>query len=565
MRVLLFSMILMVLLPCIVKCGQRLCSDDETVCTVGLCNVTDCKLCSDKDARCTTESETEPIPQTLPQSTAHLYLEYRGAPVALTSAMFSRYQRLSRLVLSGNISSLGPGTFNLPALSQLSIQNTLISQLPYDAFLVHSPLKSLILSFNRLRSIPYGAFAYMKRLKSIDLSYNPIEICDGLDNSTIGYEFQRLPLLQELNLAGLGDSRCKTLSSIFFQPIKQLKELNLTESKLLLGNQTVLSELSHLTTLSIGNIEPYRSCPAKAVEFFTNLPTSLKLIYAHGWRTLLPITKDCILSENSFSGMSHLRINQLDFSFCDRVIGDTLKAASFTGLQQSLTELTLSWTRTTTIEYGALQPLKKLSTLRLSGNQLGPARFDLFPANFTSNLKTLALDYLGIRHESISPYDASHLLVTSPQLKVLSFNGNFLTEVPNLIPVTSTQKSKMVDLRLDNNILSTIDEQSFQELCEFMPHLSIFSVRKNNIKLVAGFCTSLETLYISDNHLGQEFQTANLITISKLKNLAALDISRNGITEFPEFLTADMAHLTHLMLAGNAQSLRFKQQLVKHS
>lgn len=537
-----------------VQAVQRLCSDDETLCTVGLCNITSCSICTEHRAVCATTSSSEPIPQNLLSSTRHLRVEYNGQPVKLVEEMFANYPELYDIQLSGNILSIASETFQHTRLSSLEIKNTRISQL--QLLLMKEPrsqLRYLSLSKNRLVEFPFDLFVRAKHLINLDLSYNPINICEGGINSTIGEGFRKLPSLQTLNLAGLGNSKCENIGPHFFDPLWQVTTLNLSESQLLQGDQTILSKLPRLQNLMINNIEPFRSCPAKANKLLHNLPINLRQLHANGWRSSEVTTRECELNETSFEGLDNHEVSGLYFASGDHFIGDTLRASTFKASRGHLDELDLGWTRIAYIEDGALAIMKRLSYLSLEGNQLGSGRFNLYPANTISNLKSLKLNYIGIRYESIDRYDVSHFFLTSPHLEELYLNGNFLNKLPNFRPNITTfpvTKSAMSKLTLDDNELTLLPEPQLSVMCGFMPELQIFSAERNGITNIAGICISLLRLFLNDNFLGA-CQSENFIAISKLKKLYTLELSRNGLTEIPEYLTDGMTNLSQIMLAGN--------------
>ena len=70
---------------------QRLCEEQETLCTVGLCATPTCDECNNKRSICHPTDPSETIPQTLPNNTLHILIYYRGPSVDHDMNMFKMF------------------------------------------------------------------------------------------------------------------------------------------------------------------------------------------------------------------------------------------------------------------------------------------------------------------------------------------------------------------------------------------------------------------------------------------------------------------------------------------
>ena len=223
----------------------RLCEQQQTPCTVGLCETAECGICSKGFAECRTSNGTQPIPQTLPPKTEEMLLYYSGSPVGIFKSMFKRYIDLSNVTLYGNFSFLLPETFSQHRfLHFFTLKHSLVSFLPDNLFHDFSRLVELVLPRNQFTSIPDDIFHLHKKITTLDFSHNPIDICRM---TTIGEGFRRLPVLSEVQLAGLGASGNQTCSmdDIFLAPLGHITNLflDLSESHILHRNGKLLLPL----------------------------------------------------------------------------------------------------------------------------------------------------------------------------------------------------------------------------------------------------------------------------------------------------------------------------------
>lgn len=542
------------------------CSGDVENCVVGLCNVTDCTVCARRVAVCNTKSSKEPVPQTLPIYTDNITLTYVGAtPIQLTLDMFERYIHLHYIKVSGNIVSIAPMTFTLMAsLEKLTITNTKIDGIPFDAFSDGNKLRFLVAPYNNFTQIPYHLFGRIKRLSHLDLSYNPIQICDE-SNQTLGEQFNHFSYLDTVILSGLGDGRCRYLPDDFFMPMREIRVLDLSESKLLLGSPKILRPLRHLAELHINKLEPYKTCPSKVAVILAHLPPSLKILHAQGWRSSSKLNQNCMLNESHLESLRQMNISLIDFSESDWILGGLIKHQFFYNMT-SLKSLQLSWIRVSSIEAEAFQSLSQLSSLTLNGNQIGPRRLRLFGSGKTSQLKALALNNMGILHDEDQPYDMQHLLQESPLLVELFLNSNFLTRLPSFTSKNSTKPEiyyNMIKLAIDDNELKDLSAIEMAEMCDAMPNLLYFSAQQNSIVDVTGICSTLRKLDLDGNDLGRN-EISNFVAMRRLHHLIELSLANNGIQNLIPDLVQDMVNLTSFLAGGNSiQSL--PQQFFKNN
>lgn len=536
---------------CVTNSYRSSCAGGVEHCVVGLCNVLDCSVCEKFNAVCNSISSGEPVPQTLSNLTETMTLTYDGAvAIQLTPNMFNRYPHIQDLNISGNIIGISPMTFaGVPSLERLTIMNTKIQDIPFDTFREGARLRKLVLSHNNFSQIPYHLFGKIKKLEHLDLSYNPIQICDGT-NRTIGEQFSHFSYLSTVKLAGLGDERCASLPDRFLSPMKEIQDLDLSESRLLIGNPKLLLPLNHLSTLHLSNLEPYKHCPSKIAAVFGNMPAKVNTLILRGWRGESILEQHCFLNETSLAPLKKMKISFIDFSESDWIIGGHLRRELFAGFS-SLKTLFLSWTRLNLIDPGAFQDLLRLTTLSLKGNQLGPRKVDLYGSS-ASQLISLSISNIGILHEKEHPYNVQHMLYQSLTLKEIFFNGNLLTRLPSFTDknISKTHNS-LLKLSFDDNMLSELSSSEMEDVCAVMPNLRELSAQRNRIFDVTGLCSTLHKLVLDNNDLGSNSEM-NLAAVKKLTRLSVLSLNSNGIDQLSNDLVQDMKNLTTFLAADNA-------------
>ena len=534
---------------------QKLCDEYETECiTFGLCSIPECKQCTNQAANCITSNKTQPIPHTLPQDLQWLTLNYRGSIIHLDRNMFADLTDLTVLKLSGNISSIQPGTFQMHhQLNLLRVSNTHITGLP--DYLFPDPsfnrMHTLEIPNNKLTYPPQNVFHLLKHVSTMDLSYNPLQLCNV---QSIGEEFRKLSQLQSLSLAGVGresHSRCN-ISVNLLAPLSKLVALDLSESHILQNNEHLISSLNSLRALTINNMDWYKSCPARANVLFRNLPATIDTINAQSWKTDQRISKECVLNSTSFASFHKLKKISLNFRYSDGIIGDSITYDLFAGLP--LTQLDLGWCRITYIEDGVFDSVPHLSRLGLEGNQLGVRKFKLFSSVSKGyQLKDINLGNAGLFSDQSLQYGIGDILQISPSVSQLNLDDNRMEILPNFAGTHQINRNtyyKTTALHLNGNFIKYLSKNITKGLCSIMPHLEILSAKNNQIMDITGLCHSIWMLDLSDNRIGQSSEM-NLQALKPLKNLSRLVMPRNGIRKLPSDMVKLMPRLKSFMMAGN--------------
>ncbi|MEQ2160630.1 Leucine-rich repeat transmembrane protein flrt3, partial [Goodea atripinnis] len=210
---------------------------------------------------------------------------------------------------------------------------------------------------------------------------------------------------------------------------------------------------------------------------------------------------------------------------------------------------------------------------------------DEFPTNLPLRLKELHLQENNIRmitHASLAqiPYieelhldDNSVSAVSieegafrdSTYLRLLFLSRNHLSTIPTGLPMS------IEELRFDDNRISSISEQSLQDLINLkrlildgnllnnrgigevafinLINLTELSLVRNSLTSPPANLpgTSLEKLHLQDNHINRVPPGA----FAFLRQLYRLDLSGNNLSSLPQGVFEDLDNLTHLMLRNN--------------
>jgi len=227
-----------------------------------------------------------------------------------------------------------------------------------------------------------------------------------------------------------------------------------------------------------------------------------------------------------------------------------------------------------------LQRLSNVEKIYLYCNNL-----DEFPANLPLGVKELHLQENNIRmitHTSLAqiPYieelhldDNSVSAVSieegafrdSNHLRLLFLSRNHLSTIPSGLPMA------IEELRFDDNRISSISEQSLQDLINLkrlvldgnllnnrgigemafmnLINLTELSLMRNSLTSPPANLpgTSLEKLQLQDNHINRVPPGA----FAFLRQLYRLDLSGNNLSSLPQGVFEDLDNLTQLLLRNN--------------
>ncbi|XP_029786791.1 toll-like receptor 7 isoform X2 [Suricata suricatta] len=295
--------------------------------------------------------------------------------------------------------------------------------------------------------------------QALDLSRNNIFFIKSSD-------FQHLSFLKCLNLSG--NSIGQTLNGSEFQPLVELKYLDVSNNRLDLLYSTAFEELHNLEILDISSNSHYFQ--SEGITHMLNFTKNLKVL-----KKLMMNNNDISMSTSRTMESESLRIlefrgNHLDVLWRD---GDNrylkffknllnleeldisenslsfLPSGVFDGMPPKLKTLSLVKNGLKTFSWGRLQHLKNLETLDLSYNELKTVPDRLY--NCSRSLKKLILKYNQIRHLT------KHFLQDAFQLRYLDLSSNKI----QIIQKTSFPENVLNNLEMlllhHNRFLCTCD------------------------------------------------------------------------------------------------------------
>jgi len=211
---------------------------------------------------------------------------------------------------------------------------------------------------------------------------------------------------------------------------------------------------------------------------------------------------------------------------------------AFVGLEDQLTALGLPGNQLTRVPVQALSPLKQLSRLDLSGNQL-PSLLAL-PS-------LPALEFLALQGNQITVL-AAGVFQAVPHLRTLQLAANQLT-AGAIYQYNLQHLSYLASLDLSSNLLEgSLSPPSFDL---FPPNLRTLDLSLNSISRLASNTfiplSRLTRLSLEGNAVEKVEDGA----FSGLLSLTSLDLSHNSIVTLATDSLAGLPSLTHLNLAHN--------------
>ncbi|XP_059140379.1 toll-like receptor 4 [Physella acuta] len=475
------------------------------------------------------------VPDNLPVTITTLLL-YNNSLATLVNNTFTRYPRLTNLVLSKNqIKKMELGCFNgLEKLLHLNLRFCNLSMSPGSFKTgVFSPLKSLrILILNKnakdsdvVKEYPDQALADLKNLEALFI--------DGLKNKTFGLGFLNMTRLRNLTLAGFTQGFCKLqgLTQETFVNLAQIVSLNISDCSM--QGQF----MSSLTFASLPNLQ--------VLDLSYN--PQLNLIHfqeiACGFRN---------------SNLTHLYVNAIEGRFNEGVkitsnmvkcLPKSLKSIEartngfyyidvgvFETLPETIESIDVSDNRFVFGKYlENLVQLKNLRVLKLNG---GTFVYNL-PRNYPKDQQR---DY-------VSRNSSEYLVLPlPPKLKHLEMNIASLNYVMSKFQINASNSLENLFLNLNYFPRLKGPVTGLSHIKKFM--LRDCSIETIDAKFFNNFPT-LETLDLGYNELKSYFITENRKIFKSLHMLKTLDITNNRITRFDFDIFYGLFSLKNLLLNNN--------------
>ncbi len=412
----------------------------------------------------------------------------------------------------------------------------------YGAFNKH--LHELTIQYCKIKYVPSTSFKSFKNLKSLTLQTH------NADWSTINLElhaetFSGLSELRRLNLA---DNNLWTVPSGVFCPLFSLKYLNLSKNHLNDVSQVGFSENSAAeynsgdNDLFTGSPQPTSSSTTKSCNTGVE---QLDLSY----NNLISIPNNCFSALRSLNFL-HLDSNQLT------ILDDN----SFAGLEK-LQFLNITNNRLIALPPELFEKTKELKRLYIGNNSLAVLAPGLFEKLY--QLEVLDLSF----NELTSSWINRDTFIGLNRLIVLKLNNNKLTKVDQFV---FKELYDLQVLNLEFNSIEMIAQNAFTDL----RNLHQLLLSNNNLKVIeskhfAGLYALnqliLESNEISNIHPNAFDNLTNIVDLSlndnklqkipdsmrKLRNLQALDLGKNRITEIESDSFDGLEQLAGLRLTDN--------------
>ena len=272
----------------------------------------------------------------------------------------------------------------LSGLTELSLREIPLTNLPEGLFDGLTGLKKLDLFRNSLAGLPHGIFDSLNNLETLDLSGNSLtRLPEGI--------FDGLGLLEELRLSG---NDLKSLPERIFDGLGSLEHLDLSSNALDGLSEGVLDRLGRLKELRLSH-NPLANLPERIFDQLGNLEhLDLAGLYLYS------------LPEGIFQGTGNLESLRLSFTLLAN-----LPEGVF-GELSNLEHLDLSGNSLTRLPEGIFDGLGRLKRLNLTQNSLTDLPQGIFDD---------VLDTLGGRFQYGGGHDQQGLIVDPDLQATLAF------------------------------------------------------------------------------------------------------------------------------------------------
>ena len=399
--------------------------------------------------------------------------EWTSILMDIDTNSFQKLETVESINLSNNnLWSLPINTLcNLTKIRKLNIsKNHLLNAVDLGLSFIGGcqvPLLELDISHNHISSLGNGDLHQVKDLVKLDLSANRLKI---LDENVL----ETLPYLQELNLA---DNQLSALPPTVFNKSQSLHKLMLQNNSLTMLTSQLFSGLTNLTVLNL----------------------SRNAISSH------------LLAPDTFtSDLKQLKVLDLSYNQMSKL------ETSIFGALSSLQVLNLAHNQFHIISNGVFAFQSRLQILSLSHNKIENLEKDAFVG--LTSLTSLSLDHNQIRNLFENQLDES-----GSTLEDISFNSNFLIEIPRAIGMLY----KLRTLDLGENEISDISQEDFSSL------INLYGLRiaGNRIQKITtqhfANTSNLHVLNLAHNQLSEIEPKA----FDSLQNLRALRLDNNRLRD----------------------------------
>ena len=446
----------------------------------------------------------------------------------LNRTLFANLRNLRYLYLTGlglnEFPNIGPAT---GTLRFLDISYNAIRAIPRGYFSNMTSLSTLSIASNRIRSLLYPDLRGLRDLQLLDVSYNSLSHF----NSSV---FSGLARLNDLDMSACSISEFPCIALYTESTVGEL-DIKAHRNSIHNFTEECIEHMLKFETLKIY----VDNNDLMAVNMFEPLIPSLVdiSISGNGFNTFMKaednytwILKKLSLSRSNYSSCPnfpkrmrnstvHLDLgkNGMECIDTEHLFGfDSLKVLKLYG--NKLESFPVYGCASNTSSDQATLALPSLQELGLGDNDIPQ----------TPNLTLMSkLRKLYMNHNKLTKVDATMLAGLS-RLHTIEMNNNDIDEFPNFGPIGSTNGIRI--LRLSKNKI----EKVAWSLLQLIPNLEKLSLGNNSIASFIGECTSTTSC------TGRPIGTIDF-----------LELGKNILDKFQDYLVLKMEHLKYLGLANN--------------
>lgn len=443
----------------------------------------------------------------------------------LEASSFETLANLKKIVLKTRNSDWSPGkSLEINSLSFVGLRE----------------LQSLNLSDNNIRALPEGVFCTLQSLKTLNLTYNRLRSVERLG---FGDGHMSICSSIDLQILDLSHNEIRALPEISgFSRLRRLQDLDLGYNNISFVSGETLTGLVNLRTLNLANnkieILPRGifagSRELREIHLQNNSLSSLAKGIFHRLEQLIVLDlsgnqlSSGHIDAGTFTGLIRLIVLNLSHNSITRIDGRTFKDLFF------LQILDLRNNSIGFIEDNAFLPLYNLHTLNLAENRLNTIGPLLFNGLFV-------LSKLTLNNNLIVNIDTKAFQNCS-DLKELDLSSNALQDVPDAVQELTFLKT----LDLGENQISDFRNGSFKNLDQ----LTGLRMIDNNIgNLTKGMFWDLPALQVL-NLAKNKIQSIERGTFDRNTQVEAIRLDENFLSDI-NGVFATLASLLWLNLSEN--------------